>query len=123
MTLDLRIAHRLAALLRATGNDVEAGLVEDLAARLDALGFWAGIRNAARRALRRPLLGRRQLPGPAIWELVIADMRERDRIGAERYGDRLRPESPNDALQYAYEEALDLAVYLKQELIRRGGSR
>lgn len=64
---------------------------------------------------------RKAPPGPAIWDLVIADMRERDAIGTKRYGDRLRPESPNDALQFAYEEALDLAAYLRQEIHRRDG--
>jgi hypothetical protein len=58
---------------------------------------------------------------PPIWDLVIADMRERDRIGTERYGDRLRVTSANDPLRYAYEEALDLAVYLRQALAQRDG--
>lgn len=30
-------------------------------------------------------------PGKAaVWDLVIADMKERDRVGAEKYGTRLR---------------------------------
>lgn len=57
----------------------------------------------------------------AIWDLVIADMRERDRIGTERYGDRLRTTSTNDPLRFAYEEALDLAVYLRQAIAQRDG--
>lgn len=51
-----------------------------------------------------------------IWELVIADMRERDRVGRERYGTPLQAHNGRDALQDAYEEALDLAVYLRQAI-------
>lgn len=58
---------------------------------------------------------------PPIWELVMADMRERDRIGAERYGDRLRVTTAVDPLRYAYEEALDLACYLRKAIAERDG--
>ena len=54
-----------------------------------------------------------------IWELVIQDMAERDKIGRNRYGEALTVETNMDALQYAYEEALDLAVYLRCEIERR----
>lgn len=54
--------------------------------------------------------------GTPIWELVIADMRERDQIGRERYGTPLQAHNGRDALQDAYEEALDLAVYLRQAI-------
>jgi hypothetical protein len=60
-------------------------------------------------------------PLPPIWDLVIADMRERDRVGAERYGDRLRVTTAVDPLRYAYEEALDLAVYLRKAMAERDG--
>jgi hypothetical protein len=58
---------------------------------------------------------------PAIWDLVIADMHERDRIGVERYGDRLRVTTAVDPLRYAYEEALDLACYLRKAIAERDG--
>lgn len=58
---------------------------------------------------------------PVIWDLVVADMRGRDKLGAQRYGKRLRPTTDIDPLQYAYEEALDLACYLRMEIYRRGG--
>jgi predicted Zn-ribbon and HTH transcriptional regulator len=54
-----------------------------------------------------------------IWDEVIEDMRKRDRLGHRRYNTRLHPFNGRKALQDAYEEALDLAVYLKQELIER----
>jgi hypothetical protein len=66
-------------------------------------------------------------PAPApndsvpVWDLVIADMRERDRVGRERYGVPLQAGNGRDALRDAYEESLDLAVYLRQALAERDG--
>ena len=57
--------------------------------------------------------------GPAIWELVIADMHERDSIGKRCYGVRLQPHNGRDALVDAYQEALDLCAYLRQVLWER----
>ena len=57
--------------------------------------------------------------GPAIWDLVIADMRARDAVGVERYGRRLRAGDGRNHLVDAYQEALDLAVYLRQEIEER----
>jgi hypothetical protein len=54
-----------------------------------------------------------------IWELVIADMHERDHVGRERYGTPLQANNGRDALQDAYEEALDLVVYLRQAIKER----
>lgn len=54
-----------------------------------------------------------------IWDLVIADMKARDHVGRKRYGTPLQAGNGRDALQDAYEEALDLAVYLRQELEER----
>lgn len=54
-----------------------------------------------------------------IWDLVIADMRERDQTGRATYGTPLQAFNGRDALMDAYQEALDLAAYLKQELEQR----
>jgi hypothetical protein len=56
---------------------------------------------------------------PPIWDLVIDDMQERDKIGRERYGRPLTAFNGRDSLQDAYEEALDLAVYLRQLIYER----
>lgn len=56
---------------------------------------------------------------PAIWDLVIADMRERDRIGRERYGTPLQAGNGRKMLVDAYQEILDLAVYLRGEIEER----
>lgn len=60
---------------------------------------------------------------PAVWSLVIADMRERDELGRHRYGTPLQPFNGRDALVDAYQEALDLAVYLRQAIEERAATR
>ena len=56
---------------------------------------------------------------PAVWDLVIADMRERDAEGIRKYGTRLQPGNGRDPLVDAYQEALDLVVYLRQAIAER----
>ena len=56
---------------------------------------------------------------PAVWDLVIQDMRERDKIGVERYHTRLQPFNGRDALLDAKEEILDFMVYMYQEMYER----
>jgi NTP pyrophosphatase (non-canonical NTP hydrolase) len=75
----------------------------------------------SRTPLREPgvYVADRHLASRAIWDLVIEDMRARDRKGAEEYGTRLHAHNGRDALQDAYEEALDLAVYLRQAIAER----
>jgi hypothetical protein len=48
--------------------------------------------------------------------LVLADMRDRDKIGKERYGVRLTSHNGRDHLVDAYQEILDSVVYLANEL-------
>jgi hypothetical protein len=57
--------------------------------------------------------------GRPVWDLVIEDMQERDRVGQERYGRPLEAGNGRDALVDAYQEALDLAVYLRQAIEER----
>lgn len=69
--------------------------------------------------------------GPAIWDLVIESMcpatdpieravvedaRARDASGRAIYGTPLQAHNGRDALRDAYEEALDLAVYIRQAI-------
>lgn len=54
-----------------------------------------------------------------ILPLVIADLEDRAAAGIMTYGTLLRPFNGRDALKDAYEEALDLAMYLKQAMIER----
>ena len=48
-----------------------------------------------------------------VWELVIEDMRARDAQGRARYGTPLQVGNGRDMLADAYQEALDLVVYLR----------
>ena len=57
--------------------------------------------------------------GRPIWELVVEDMRARDREGRARYGTPLQAHNGRDALVDAYQEALDLCVYLRQVIAER----
>lgn len=59
---------------------------------------------------------------PAVWSLVIKDMADRDAAGAAKYGVRLQPFNGRKSLRDAYQEALDLVVYLRQAIYETEGS-
>lgn len=59
--------------------------------------------------------------GPSIHSLVRADLDSRERLGIQRYGTALQANNGRDALRDAYEEALDLACYLRQAIAERDG--
>ena len=59
--------------------------------------------------------------GPAIAELVQADIDERMEKGFKTYGEKLRAHNGRDPLVDAYQEVLDFAVYLRQEIYERYG--
>jgi hypothetical protein len=61
--------------------------------------------------------------GPEIFPLVQADLEARRQKGIATYGEALRANNGRDALQDAYEEALDLAVYLRQAREERQADR
>lgn len=51
---------------------------------------------------------------PAVQDQVIADIEERKTVGLERYGTLLQPLNGRSAMRDAYEESLDLVMYLRQ---------
>lgn len=55
-----------------------------------------------------------------IHDLVQADVEARKVLGTKRYGTPLQAHNGRNALLDAYEEALDLAIYLKQALVEAG---
>jgi hypothetical protein len=59
--------------------------------------------------------------GPVVHELVTADIAARLDVGVATYGRPLRPHNGRDALVDAYQEALDLACYLRQAIYERDG--
>ena len=56
---------------------------------------------------------------PSIQGMVRADLEARETLGRERYGTALQAHNGRDALRDAYEEALDLACYLRQAIEER----
>lgn len=56
---------------------------------------------------------------PCIQDLVQQDIEQRKRVGIQRYGTPLQPHNGRDVLRDAYEEALDLAMYLRQAIFER----
>ena len=51
-----------------------------------------------------------------IADMVVADIMQRKAAGVEKYGVALQAHNGRSALQDAYEEALDMACYLKQAI-------
>ena len=58
---------------------------------------------------------------PAVWPIVIKDMQDRHELGITRYGTPLQPHNGRDMLLDAYQEVLDLAVYLRGAIYERDG--
>lgn len=56
---------------------------------------------------------------PSIQSLVRVDMDVREQVGTARYGTPLRGFNGRDMLRDAYEEALDLATYLRGAIYER----
>lgn len=55
-----------------------------------------------------------------VWPLVLADIDARQKFGLEKYGVPLRTNDGRKSLVDAYQEALDLVVYLRKEIAERG---
>lgn len=54
-----------------------------------------------------------------IQSLVMYDLAARREVGIQRYGTPLQAHNGRDALRDAYDEALDLACYLRQLIEER----
>lgn len=59
---------------------------------------------------------------PSVQSMVIKDMQDRERLGILRYGTALQPYNGRDALRDLYEELLDGAMYVRQEMAERDES-
>lgn len=57
--------------------------------------------------------------GSDVQSLVIADVMARREAGIAKYGTPLQANNGRDALMDAYQEALDLACYLRQAIVER----
>ncbi len=56
-------------------------------------------------------------------DLVLADLKERKTFGRIKYGMAHQHDNGRNHLLDAYEEALDLCVYLRAEIARREAKR
>jgi hypothetical protein len=57
------------------------------------------------------------LPGvDSVTDLVMIDLQERREMGIKKYGNELQTHNGRDALIDAYQEALDLCLYLRQAI-------
>jgi len=59
--------------------------------------------------------------GPNIHDLLKVDIEERAILGENRYGEKLKPFNGREVLVDAYQEALDLSVYLRQLIYEKYG--
>ena len=60
------------------------------------------------------------LPGiDSVTDLVMLDLHERRKMGIKKYGNELQTHNGRDALIDAYQEALDLCLYLRQAIEER----
>lgn len=58
-----------------------------------------------------------------ILPLVISDIQARSDMGKIKYGTRLYSDNGRSALWDAYQEALDLVMYLRQEIANRDATQ
>jgi hypothetical protein len=52
-----------------------------------------------------------------VLDAVLSDLKSRAEMGRKKYGHYLETNNGRNALQDAYEECLDLCMYLKQRLM------
>ncbi len=55
--------------------------------------------------------------GEIVLKHVIQDLKDRAEMGKAKYGTYLRAHNGRNALWDAYQEALDLVMYLRQKLL------
>lgn len=58
-----------------------------------------------------------------VWPLVMQDIAARNTAGIAKYGTPLMTHNGRDALVDAYQEALDLVVYLRQAIAERDAEK
>ena len=56
---------------------------------------------------------------PHVWDLVMDDMKKRDRFGFKKYRVHLQPHNGRDGLQDLYQELLDAVVYARLLMYER----
>jgi len=54
-----------------------------------------------------------------VIDYVLTDMAQRAAAGVQKYGTHLQTHNGRDALWDAYQEAMDLCMYLRQAILER----
>lgn len=71
---------------------------------------------------RTPPISDQPPPQPGkevVWRHVMRDLEERVELGKQRYGTELMTRNGRDPLVDAYQEALDLVLYLRQAILEK----
>ena len=68
-----------------------------------------------------PKTTERKPGGREVLEIVQADLAKRVGMGMEKYGQALQSNDGRDPLVDAYQEALDLTLYLRKCILERDG--
>lgn len=73
-------------------------------------------------SVRRPAAHRHEPPPirnaqPAVQDLVIADIEARKQVGIEKYGTVLQAFNGRCSTMDAYQESIDMTIYLRQRLV------
>lgn len=55
-----------------------------------------------------------------VIDYVIGDLKARAEMGRKKYGGYLKTHNGRNALMDAYQEALDLCMYLRQAILEQG---
>jgi hypothetical protein len=61
----------------------------------------------------------KEVDGPSMHDKLVEDILARKEFGLRKYGQPLRANNGRDTLRDAYEEVLDLAVYLRTLIAER----
>jgi hypothetical protein len=70
--------------------------------------------SSAIEVLKKGVRGHANLPPrPELHKAIVADMRDRDKLGRERYKTPLQAGNGRDSIVDAYQETLDLRVYIE----------
>ena len=96
-------------------ENVERGAVE----YPDEIPPFRPIDEASTRRIFREMLAEHERLRSPVFDRVVSDLRRRDELGFQQFGKPIVA-GDRDGLREAYEEALDLCVYLRAELDARG---
>ena len=79
--------------------------------------FWRKTENAVSAATPEPAPEKGE---HSVLDAVMSDLQARSDFGMSKYGTRLMSHNGRNSLLDAYQEALDLVMYLKQRLLEEG---